>query len=189
MSKIFTWSLCFLFILQSYSIKGIPLCTILVGCGAIVCVINSIAIRKIHVFVPLIIISLFTVFYSIFQNLFIENTNVNVIDLGHYVFYCLIIGVFSADYFNIDLAYKINKGISIFSATYAFLQFIIFKVFGLYLRGDILPFFDSSVANYYENITDSYSLRVYSIFAEPSHFGIFIGFYLLVYLIIKNNKK
>lgn len=189
-SGFFTTSVCLISLFTVYSINGFPLGTLLMLISSVLCLLYCIGWKKkITVYMPLLSVFTFIVVICFAQLIRNGNTNIDFISMCHYCFYCLVIAIFSYDFFDVSTGYKVMKYFSYFAALFAYLQFIIFLTCGYYLSGKIIPFLDANIENHYQEIKDSYQLRVYSIFAEPSHFGVFIAIFLALDLIyIKKNK-
>lgn len=84
-----------------------------------------------------------------------------------------IIASFIWTYLDKDIFFKYVKNIAIFSATYLYIQFIMYTVFGIALDGKI-PFLSLSEYNQWSPIIDvDGSIRVHSIFQEPSYVSIY----------------
>lgn len=190
--RFFTVCVCLISFFTIYSLGGFPLGTLLILVSVLLCFFYCIGCqKKIEIYMPLMSVVLFVISISFIQLLLNDNVNIDIIDVLHYCFYCLIIAVFCNDFFDIQFGYKLYKYACYFAAGFAFFQFIIFKLFRYYVVGKIIPFLSANIENYYENISSTSSLRVYSVFAEPSHFGLFISIFLTLDLLVikKDNFK
>lgn len=182
--KSFTICVCLISFFTVYSVGWFPLGTLLVLLSAIMCMFYSISSKKkITIYTPLIIVAFFVLSISLIQLITNDSINIDIIDVFHYCFYCTVTAIFCSDFFNLQFGYRVYKCACYFAAGFAYLQFIIFKLFGYYIVGKIIPFLPAAIENYYTDINSTALLRVYSIFAEPSHFGLFIAIFLALDLL------
>lgn len=108
------------------------------------------------------------------------------------ILYYFIIGLFMKEFFDIKLGFKIYKKVSVIASIYYIIQFILLKVFNIFISGT-LPFFKTSVDNYNTIMsnhawTSSAYARPRSFFSEPSHFAIYVALCLAL-LLYKKNKN
>ena len=107
-----------------------------------------------------------------------------ILNTLRYSFYLITLALFSKTFFQIQFAKIVLKKITIFTSIYLIIQFSLFSLFGYYLRGSIpnLRLQVDTLTEIYSRYIQGYYIRAHSIFAEPSHFAIYVLPYLMISL-------
>jgi hypothetical protein len=140
---------------------------------------------------PILIYIAFIIFH-LFLTLTISNIDTGDVLLRtlRYVFYLSTLALFTKTFFDIRYAKNVLKCCSIFASLYLMLQFVLYDLWGYYLPG-ALPIFKlqvDTINEIYARYLQGYYIRVHSIFAEPSHFAIYVLLYLAINLNETKNK-
>jgi len=106
------------------------------------------------------------------------------LNTSRYIFYLITLAIYTKTFFHIKFAKTVLKHFTIFASIYLIIQFFLYSLYGYYLPGTI-PFLDlqvNTINEIYSRYNQGYYIRVHSIFAEPSHFTIYVLPYLIICL-------
>lgn len=94
------------------------------------------------------------------------------------IYYCIAV-VFAREYFDINVAYKAYKYISIFATSWLILQYVSMNFFHIYIPGTIERFVArTDLLNQRDYLNYVQFYRPCSIFGEPAHFATFVAGFL-----------
>ena len=189
LSKIYTILIVIYVPLSIYStgINGISIADLLLLILSVMLIIDTIRKKKLKIFIPFFVFSIYLIINLFFLDMNIEN----ILKTCRFLYYLLVVSIFSSKYFNFELGIKVYKYVSIFAVFYIIIQFTLMKTIGYYLPGYI-PFLKINRTELVEFSSSIYSkaqLRVRSIFTEPSQFAEYVAVCLACILLIKNNEK
>jgi hypothetical protein len=113
-------------------------------------------------------------------------------------FYLSLFFIFGINYFNYEYGIKLYKSLTCMLSIYIILQFIIYRLFGLYLTG-FIPFFDISVSgnilkselisHYLKSASIDGYLRPNGFLLEPAACAQYLAPSLILYLFKSNNSS
>jgi hypothetical protein len=134
----------------------------------------------------LVIISFYIVFITLISMSIDSSQIVNVfVRSVRFLFYVFTVYFLSKKFFDFKIAVEAIRKISIFATVYVILQTIIYRIFGLILKGFIplIPLYTSQYESFnYELQYKTMFYRPTSFFLEPAHFAQYIIFGLVICL-------
>lgn len=107
-----------------------------------------------------------------------------------YILYLLALALFIKTYFNWNVGLKQLRFVSVGVSCYLILQYLLYTFLGIYLPGTIpfLNFMSSSINDIYHSYNLGHTIRVCSVFAEPSHFSTYVILFLMIDLLIPKKQ-
>lgn len=109
-----------------------------------------------------------------------------------YVFYLLVIALFSSRHFDVAFGEKVYRFLSVFGSLFLWLQLIVLKIWKVYIPGFFtkLPLIRIEMLWHATNYQDRFTLgpRPRSIFSEPQIFATFVSGYIVI-LLFKEKKS
>lgn len=184
-------------LLHLYNLPGTSVNFMNIGLGMIlaICVYSRFFIPRLTIdsaYIPLLIyIPLQTIYACFTYNI---DTHALILSVGQYLSFFLLLIFFNVELFNVSRAKKFLFTIATLSCIYIVIQFIVAKLFGIYM-GAGLPFLEVSsdaIANYTDAVVKyDMGYRPRSFFSEPAMFSTYILLALTISLhdIFLLNKK
>ncbi|TYZ24845.1 hypothetical protein [Selenomonas ruminis] len=192
LKKIYTvLSICAPF-LSFYYIGTVPLISILMVIWIIFKFWNILLeaeLRKPNIDLGLFILLLLIIINSAFMTLNNE-IDLKYNSLINYIFFLLVTALCGRSNYEPILGYKLWKLFAVVSSIFILVQMTVFWTTGVIISG-YLPFLDTIYTDDTVKMQgwDSTRYRPSSFFAEPSHYGTYVGAFLLLYLFQGKNNK
>ena len=148
--------------------------------------------KSIKVSLELLIISVLIFLQMLLYSLFNISETSSVLTTLRVLLYYMTLAIFVKELFNIKWGIRYYTIVSLFASILYIIQFISLKVFNIFIPGT-LPGFSTS-ADVYNSImragewTSNAYARPRSLFAEPSHFAVYVSLCLAI-LLLQNQKK
>lgn len=184
---IYTLLICFLPIISIYAsgIPGINLGELLLLVFLVIGVTKKWSFNDEQPY-GLLIISFYIVIITLFSMMIDSSQIINVfVRTVRFLFYIFTIYFLSKKFFDFKIAVKVIRKTSIFATLYVFAQTILYRAFGLILKGFIpfIPLYTSQYESFdYALLYKTMFYRPTSFFLEPAHFAQYIIFGIVICL-------